>query len=300
MGNTVLSHILYSCEKVDLNLDKFFSDSGNAHEIYNLNQSELIASHLIEFPDNRKKCIIQLDSDECNQVLLLKMSYHKWHNRVPMLNNYAKFFPVTNISEHSEILWNEYYSNVKDPSWPNCPSYYHVQFLPKLIQEEIYQTYQLPENTEINNNDKLLEYFTQCYFDIFKKTSTLFPLALRYPISKYLKNEIETLKDTVFQVLGWKWNQEKSNIFYQSMISQNTRYFDWLDNIKNIYNQTIQFDELLTNIDIWERAVVIAKVCEHFDITPNRLHWQSKDRFLDKNNVTLINTLKEVKYGKTI
>ena len=300
MGNTVLSHILYSCNRVELEFDKFFSDTGNSHSIVALNHNELVASHLIEYPNDQLKCIVQLDSDGWNRALQLKMSYAKWYKDFPILENYTKFFKLNNISDQSDVLWKEYYSNFKDPCWPECSSYNHIKFLPEYIQEEIYQTYQPPGSTDIHNNDKLLEFLTQCYFDSFKKTSTLFPTALNYPISKYLNNDIESLKNTIHQVFGWQWNQEKSNVFYHNMISQNTRYFQWLDNIKNIYSQTVQFCEHLINIDIWERAVVIAKVCEHFDITPDQLHWNTKGCFLDKNNVTLINNLKEVKHGKTI
>jgi hypothetical protein len=301
MGNTVLSHILYSCEKVELNLDDFFSDTGNSHKIGNLNHSELVASHLIEYPDDHVKCIIQLNSDGWNQALQLKMSYTKWHESVPTLDNYTRFFNLSDISDQSDVLWKEYYSNFKDPSWPECSSYHHVKFLPEHIQQEICQTYQAPIGTsDIHTEDRLLEFLTQCYFDVFKIPVTLFPTALFYPLSKYLRNDVESLKNTICQAFGWEWNQEKSDIFYHNMINQNTRYFHWLDNIKNIYNQTIQFNEQLTNISVWERAVIIAKVCEHFNITPDQLHWNTKGCFLDKNNVTLINNLKEVKYGKTI
>jgi hypothetical protein len=300
MGNTVLAHVLYSCEKVELKFDNFFSDTGDSHNIAKLNRTELIARHLIEFPDDQLKCIVQLNSDGWNQVLLLKMLYDKWHKTVPMLDNYEKFFKSNNTSDQSDVLWKEYYSNFKDTSWPECPSYCHIKWLPEHIQDEIYQTYQPPDSTDITNNDKLLEFLTQCYFDNFKKTPTPFPSALCYPISKYLSNDVESLKNIIYQVFGWKWNQEKSNVFYHNMISQNARYFYWLDSIKNIHNRTIRFDKQSTNIDIWERAIVIAKICEHFDIIPAQLHWNTKGCFLDKSNVTLINNLKEVKHGKTI
>lgn len=298
MGNTVLSHILYSCKKIELDLDNFFSDTGNAHKIRQLNHSELVARHLIEYPNDQLKCIVQLDSDGWNQVLQLKMSYTKWSNSVPILDNYTKFFKLNDISDQSEILWKKFYNKVKDPSWPEYSSYHDVKFLPNYVQEEIYLTYQLPDSINITDNDKLLEFLTQCYFDMFKNVPMSFPSAVCYPISKYLNNDVRILKNTIYQALGWKWDQEKSNLFYHNMISQNTRYFYWLDNIKNIYNQTIQYCEhLIKNIDIWERAVIIAKVCSHFGITPDQLHWNTKGCFLDKNNVTLINNLKEVIYG---
>ena len=58
MGNTVLAHVLYSCGQVELDLENFFSDTGNSHKISKLNQTELIAHHLIEFPNSDLKCIL--------------------------------------------------------------------------------------------------------------------------------------------------------------------------------------------------------------------------------------------------
>ena len=48
MGNTVLAHILYSCNQVDLDLDTFFSDVADAHLINKYNDTALTSMHLDE------------------------------------------------------------------------------------------------------------------------------------------------------------------------------------------------------------------------------------------------------------
>jgi hypothetical protein len=300
MGSAVLSHILYACNKVDIDLDIFFSDVGDAHNIRQFKDTELVARHLIEFPDDQKKCIIQLNSDGWNQVLQLKMSYAKHYKAVPALDNVLTFFSLTEMPDQSEKLWKEFYNNFKDPSWPECARYSDVGHLPIYMQDEIYENYQFPDVFDITDNDRLLEFLTLCYFDRFNTTPPLFPLALSYPLSKYLDNQVDDLKHKICQVLGWKWNQTKSDSFYHAMITHNSKYLLWLDSIKSIFDQTIAFCEYSADIDIWERAVILAKVCQHFDIEPKQLHWHLTGCFLDKNNVSLVNNLKEIKYGKTI
>ena len=300
MGNTILAHILYSCEKVDLNVDDFFSNSGNSHKISTLNATNLTATHLLEFPNSELNCIIQLYSDDWNLPLQYKMSYEKWHGDIPTLDNYTKFFNVHNVDD-SDRLWQEYYAQYKDPQWPECVSYQAVQFLPEYIQKEIYQTYRHPEEFVITNNKKLLEFLSKCYFDRF--TSPIaepFLNAELYPLSKYFLNNCDILKNKIEKVFGWTWNQTKSNFFHGHVMNQNSRYFSWLTSIKHIYNQTINFYECQTHIDIWEKAIIIAKICEYFKLDPMNLNWNSNGCFLDNNNVSLINYLKEVKHGQAI
>ena len=300
MGNTILTHILYSCEKIDLNFNNFFSKSGNSHNIATLNTTNLTAEHLVEFPNSQLSCIIQLYSDNWNLPLQYKMSYEKWHGNIPRLDNYTKFFNVCNVHD-SDRLWNEYYSQYKDPHWPKCSSYQAVQFLPDHIQKEIYQTYCYPEELVITNNKLLLQFLSKCYFDIFiSQFNAEFSNSELYPISKYFSNDCEILKNKITTILGWDWNQTRSEEFYSRVMNENNRYFVWLDNIKNIYNQTINFYECQTNIDIWEKAIIVAKVCEYFKLDPFELDWNNDGCFLENNNVLLINYLKEVKHGKTI
>ena len=55
MGNTVLAHVLFSSNQAKLDLDNFFSDTGNSHNISGVNTTKLRATHLIEFPDEKDR-----------------------------------------------------------------------------------------------------------------------------------------------------------------------------------------------------------------------------------------------------
>ena len=92
MGNTILAHTLFACNKVDLDLSKFFSTTGNAHAIWQINKSILRASHLIENPNPHWKCVLSVICEDWWKVLLIKFSYSKWMEEVPTINNYSKFF----------------------------------------------------------------------------------------------------------------------------------------------------------------------------------------------------------------
>ena len=298
MGNTILSHVLYSCNKVDLDLADFFSDSGNAHNISKFNNTNLTANHLLEFPNSDIICIIELYSDNWNLVLQYCMSYNKWHGFFPTLENYTKMFKVVSVY-HDD--WKDYYSVVKDPSWPECSSYSNIQYLPKVIQEEIYQNYKIPSALKVNDNNRLLEFLSICYFDLINMNFyNQFSDSVRYPLSKYFNNDIEILKNKIQEILGWEWDQTKSDKFQLSVLNQNSKYFLWLYKIKNIYNQTVNFYEQDIDLEIWESAIVIAKVCCYFNITPSMLDWNNQGRFLEHNNVQLIKSLKKANHGKTI
>ena len=73
MGNTVLAHILFASEQITLNLENFFSDSGDAHQIAKLNNTMLSAKHLVEYPDDLCQCALQLVSIDWFDILRIKM-----------------------------------------------------------------------------------------------------------------------------------------------------------------------------------------------------------------------------------
>lgn len=302
MGNTVLAHILYSCEQVDLDLNNFFSATGNSHNITKFNHTDLTASHLIEFPNKQLDCIVQLYSDGWNILLQYKMSYEKWHGSYPSLTNYTKFFNLITMEDQSDRLWRDYYSKIKDPLWPDCLSYKDLNFLPKYIQEEIHQTYQHPVKFAITDNKDFLEFLSNCYYDSFNdQQPVVFPKAIRYPLSKYFSNDLDMLKNKIHDIFHWNWNDCKSETFHQTVMYQNARYFKWLDKIKTIYDKTINFIEHTVQLDLWENAIVIAMVCKHFNLNPSQLCWDTEGCFLVKNNVLLINYLKkEINHGQTI
>jgi hypothetical protein len=301
MGNTVLAHVLYASNSKDLDLNTFFSATGNAHEIILLNDTEITAEHLQENPNENLKCIVELVSDNWFQVLKFKMSYTKWHNDFPTRSNYKKFFEDVQVTVQENTSWAEFYNNVKDPSWPNCDSYEMIHTLDHWIQQEILQIYQPPSVNLLESDSLFLEVLSQTYFNMltvpYKK---YFDTAEVYHISDYFLGKITPLKNVCTKILGRQWDQQRSNEFLKKVKEVNSRYFVWLDTIKKIYQKTIEFVEVPVQLELWEQAIIIAKCCEYFKISPMNLEWHNAGCILNENNVLLIELLKRINHGKTI
>lgn len=286
MGNTILAHVLYSCGKVELNLENFFSGSGNAHDISKVNYTELTARHLKEYPNSAVQCILQLRSDEWFYVLQHRMSYYKWHNDVPTLLNWDKFFK-REIKIDDD--WTKYYDAVREPDWPECKSFSEIDMLPEFMQQEICDTYQQPKRTLTTESD-LLEFLTQTYFDILMQPYCPAFDAPVYNLSNYFIKKTQELENISDQ-MGWNWNQHRSNNFHLVMLQANKDYLSWLEKIKKIHNNVVNLIQTSVKLETWEKALVIAKVCMTQNRTPQQLNWQTNDCFLDQNNVTLIKSL---------
>jgi hypothetical protein len=300
MGHTVLAHVLYASNSKDLDLDTFFSATGDAHKIVYYNDTEITADHLQETPNENLKCIIELVSDNWFQVLKFKMSYTKWHNDFPTRSNFKKFFDVQ-VTSQENTNWAEFYNNIKDPSWPNCDSYKMIHTLDHRIQQEILQIYQPPSVNLLDFGSLFLEVLSQTYFNMltvpYKK---YFDTAEVYHISDYFLGKTTPLENICTKILGRKWDQQRSNEFLKKVKEVNLRYFVWLDTIKEIYQKTIEFVEVPVQFELWEQAIIIAKCCEYFKISPMNLEWHNAGCILNENNVLLIELLKRINHGKTI
>ena len=290
MGNTVLAHVLYATNNSNLDLDNFFNKlTGDAHKIYNLNCTELTAEHLDNYIDSETQCILQLRSDEWFYVLQHRMSYFKWHNSVPTLLNLDTFFEIEFSPVDITNSWIEYYTAVRDPSWPECNSFDEIDKLPEFIQHEIRASYQLP-NRKLVTESNLVEFLTQTYYDILVRP--YFPKfdAPVYNLSDYFAKKTQVLENIANQ-LGWKWDQHRSHDFHSVVLQTNRDHLDWLEGIKKIHNDVVNLIPSSVDLAEWERALVIAKVCETVGCNPKQLHWQDNDCFLESNNVTLLNVL---------
>jgi hypothetical protein len=100
MGKSLLAHILYSCHKINFNIDNFFSSDGNAHAVGQLNNTNLIAQHYTFNYDTLKHnndltCLIEIIPDGLYNILRLKMSYSKWDKDYPTIDNFSKFFKLS-------------------------------------------------------------------------------------------------------------------------------------------------------------------------------------------------------------
>lgn len=286
MGNTILAHALYSCGQIELDLENFFSETGNAHDISKVNYTKLTAKHLKEYPNSAVKCILQLRSDEWFHVLQHKMSYAKWNNDVPTLLNWNKFF-----KREIKIVddWADYYDAVRESDWPECKSFSKIDMLPEFIQQEICNTYLLPKRTLTTECD-LLEFLTQTYFDILVQPyCPAFDVPV-YNLSNYFAKKTQKLENIIDQ-LGWTWNQHRSDNFHLVMLQANRDYLAWLEKIKKAHNNVVNSIQSSVKLETWEKALVIAKACETQNYNPTQLNWQTNDCFLDNNNITLIKSL---------
>jgi|688.fasta_scaffold476987_2 hypothetical protein len=297
MGNSILAHCLYACNRVDTDLATFFSNTGNAHKIRRLNNTELDAQHLIEFPNPDVICVVEVVCNNWTEILRYKLSYEKWVKATPELHNAVQFFSY-NIKTNSVKLWQEFYQLYKDPSWPQCLRFGDIASLPDEIQKEILLVYQEPIMA-LSSEDILAEWLTTCYYDcLTTPPQQVFPGSKILDLQNYLNGKIDILLEVCTQTLGWVWNQQRSDNFYQAMLTANHKYLVWLDNIKHAtycLSNNINIDY---KFDTWEQALIIAKLCNQNSIAPENIKWDNTGCNNTSNNLYLEN-FKRTYHGKS-
>ena len=289
MGNTILSHALFACNQVDIDLTNFFSKSGNSHAIKIVNRTNLIAEHLIEYPRDNVTCVLEVITSDWWEVLRLKMSYQKWVGQYPTMDNVSIFYNhVVEISKSKQLrLWQEFYTSFKDPLWPECDLYTNVSTLPLIVQEEINNVYINPivkQDSEL----QFVEWLTIAYYDKFcKKQSKHFESANTLLLGNYLQGRFQELIDVCTKTLNWAWNSNRSQQFYNKVIEINQPYLIWIDQIKQTTDDIINKRAVSTKFDLWEQAIIIAKVCEYTQQQPSTLNWNNVSCETDRNNLYL-------------
>lgn len=295
MGNTILAHALFACNQVDLDLNNFFSSTGNSHAIGKINKSNLIAHHLIEYPDSSLTCIAQVICQDWWEILRLKLSYAKWHRTVPMLTNIDKFFTYSvDAKKEQEQLWHQFYNVYKDPSWPMCDSIENIVNLPDEIQQEIKQVFVKADISIPQTENQLVEWLAVVYYDMFCKLAKTVPHSRVILLGDYIQGNLTSLIDICESVMNWSWDHKRSQQFHDKMLLVNQEYFDWLDQIK-----TATVSYVVNTLELWEQALVISKWCVDHNQHPKNLNWSSVGCNTDANNLYL-NTLLRKHYGKTI
>ena len=121
----------------------------------------------------------------------------------------------------------------------------------------------------------------------------------RYLLDDYVHGQVDPLRIAVQQI-GWTWNPQRSDSFYACMKFHNQRYFDWLNTMKNIVQNCLDSQIIEVDLQFWEKAAVIAKICHTKNICPIDLHWNNYGCFLQTNNVLLLKSLERIQNGKTI
>lgn len=284
MGHTILAHVLYASSQVNLDLANFFSKVGDSHKIQSLNNSKLTAEHLVEVPDSNLTCVLTLVSTGWEELLRHKMSYCKWSKAEPNLQNYKNFFQNHYQTQQDEI-WLDFYKNVKDPSWPECPDYDSIRHLPEQIQKEIKAVWVEP-SFEINTEYKLIEFLTLSYYDKLAESSKVIYKSNVYDLGQYLSGNFDELIK-LSNLMTWKWDQHKSKNFYSAMVMVNQPYIDWLNIFKHKYQEILKTENLDWTLSTWEFSFMLAKILFDHGKNPRSIKWQSLNCFFDKKSLQL-------------
>ena len=284
MGNTVLAHVLHACNKVDIDVQNFFSGTGNAHKIQKLNSTKLTAQHLVEYPDNNSICVLELTATGWYELLRYKMSYSKWMLSEPNLNNYQNFFQ-NHYKVNHDSLWLEFYNNLKDPSWPDCKTFNEVSNLPTYIQQEIKENWN-PPDFRIDSEFRLIEFLVFSYYDTMVNPFKSKFDCKTYDIGTYFDGKFDHLID-LSQKLGWAWNNCKSQEFYQAMIQNNKKYLTWLTTLKQKYKTMLETKDLDWTLPTWEFSFMLAKILFDLKKNPREIKWQSLNCFFEEKSLKL-------------
>lgn len=286
MGNAILAHALFACGQVDLDLDQFFSKTGDSHAIRPLNRTVLTAEHMIEFPDPSLVCVLKITCADWWEVLRIKMSYSKWMHETPDLNNFSKFYSYKSNHAAKEKLWQDFYQTVKDPSWPSCVCSEDIKTLPSAIQDELNQIYSVPRFQEPDTPARLAEWLSEIYYDIFLNPIRYHERSPNLDLGQYVEGDYAQLIG-ICNDLGWKWNYTKDNQFYKKMIDNNRQHLDWLGKIKTATNLVVDNKAVVGFFDLWEQALIVAKACQTVDQHPSTLKWDTNSCNTVENNLYL-------------
>jgi hypothetical protein len=298
MGNTVLSHMLYACDQISVDLEQFFDQhSGNAHKIAQINRTNLTARHLLETPDPDANCVLEILCNDWDEILRIKMSYAKWYQAAPNLNNYGKFFDYTPCHQN-EQLWQEFYQGFRDSSWPAECSFDQVHTLPELIQKEIFNNYQAPA-AAIESESLLVEWLCTTYHNTFgHHRHQQFAHSHTVTLGDYLNGDVSELINVGHQ-LGWNWNVAKSDSFFKKVLDANQQYLTWLNKIKDCTLDVLNNHIVTDILEPWEQALIIAKFCHTHGVDPNSVKWHNIACSSNTNNVYLTKFTRTY-HGKTI
>ena len=288
MGNTILAHALFCCDQVDLDLDRFFSAVGDAHKIVSLNHSVLTAQHLAESPDPALECVLEITCTDWWEALRIKMSYSKWMQATPGLENFSKFYSYDTDSESEQArLWQEFYQSIRDPAWPDCASPADIASLPDRIQQEINQMYSVPDLSAPDTNDRFVEWLCNTYYTNFLNLARSWSQVPELELGQYLQGNHAALETLCCDRLGWHWDTQRSKRFFDQVLKVNQQYLSWLESIQAATAVVINHGTVTVPFDLWEQALILARACELTNTVPQTLNWNTNSCNTVENNVYL-------------
>ena len=268
MGSTLLAHALFSCGQLDINLDKFFGDTGHAHAVGRNKIRPLMAKHAIEDGlDNDQSVILEVKTSGFYTLLSRKMAYNKWIGFEPTIDNLDHFFeyePQCDFEQH----WEIFYKNWAPRDWPQIPyeARYELFEEDRLDAEKRFAIAMSNIPTELSDLTPLqkFQFLVETWFGEFEvEHSQHFSGSKLYNLKDYLNGDYRILKEVVTTHLGWDWDDDKSNAFYQASMQVNKVYIDWLKRMMFYYEEYIRKDVLPNDLLFWEQAALLAYMYHH-------------------------------------
>ena len=127
MGHTILAHTLFACNKINVDIDKIFSNTGDAHFIPSINQTNLICNHNLESPLNQLSTqILSVVCADWDEVLRKSMACYKHYKSWPTEHNLDKFeFKFNADMDPLEYLSITYFDSYS-ASYPNNAHVLHL------------------------------------------------------------------------------------------------------------------------------------------------------------------------------
>jgi hypothetical protein len=148
-----------------------------------------------------------------------------------------------------------------------------------------------------NNDEQLAMVYETMLNESYSKLPDTVP---KQTLSGYILGNYSTVKNTIQEKFGWYWDNNKSDLFFDEVRNQNFKHIKWLEQIKQTVNDCVNNKLFDVELEFFERAMVIAKVCNYYGTSVRNLHWNDYGCFLEKNSLTLIESIERINHGKTI
>lgn len=279
MGNAVVAHIMYACDKVDIDCSNFFSTTGDSHRRRLFANRTIQPLHMIEQPETvppDSVCIIEIKATGWTKILEFFMGWRKYHKQTPSLDNIETFYSQINqFAIDDQQLWQQFYDNIKDPLWPDCSAYHEVTKLPQYVQDEVYANYTTPVSDLSGEN--FVSLMSIAVYDHLHESNSVNPIfdGEVLLLQDYLDGDVQILQQQAVKYLGWNWNRGKSLEFYHHLMNANRVHLDWLANMQDLFNKTTNAIVVDCQLETFEQACLIAKLCRRYQVHPSQLPWDS-------------------------
>jgi hypothetical protein len=107
-----------------------------------------------------------------------------------------------------------------------------------------------------------------------------------YCIDQYLSGDFDQLKK-LCNKFKWTWNDSLSERFFAKFLEVNQPYLNWLKILKIHYEKALADENFDWQLQIWENAIVLAKIFVDLKIDPQLIKWQDISCLFDNNSVKL-------------